>query len=318
MDDRGRLAEPLKRSRYARARSQNIFSRNFNSHFNSNAFGRALSQLRPLLDLPIPRGAGSAAVASVFVIAGIYGAVYGGHIEAIGTQLRDARDAAANAAGFHIASIAIAGTKEATREEVLAAAGVTGKSSLLFLDAEAARTRLKSNPWIAEATILKLYPNRLHIALTERQAFAMWQKDKQVSVIASDGTVVQPFVDPRYANLPLLVGAGAEKAASDFLAITDRFPAIRDQVRAYVFVAERRWNLRLKSGIDIRLPEIEPERALETLMTLDRDKKLLSRDIAVIDLRFADRIVARLSDSAAAARQEAMKDKKVKRKGDDA
>jgi hypothetical protein len=38
----------------------------------------------------------------------------------------------------------------------------------------------------------------------------------------------------------------------------------------------------------------------------------------VIDLRFADRIVARLSDSAAAARQEAMKDKKVKRKGDDA
>ena len=191
--------------------------RNFNSHFNSlNAFERALSHLRPLFDLQIPRGAGSAAVASVFVIAGIYGAVYGGHVEAIGTQLRDARDAAANAAGFHIASIAIAGTKEVTREEVLAAAGVTGKSSLLFLDAEAARTRLKSNPWIAEATILKLYPNRLHIALTERQAFAMWQKDKQVSVIASDGTVVQPYVDPRYANLPLVVGAGAEKARERF------------------------------------------------------------------------------------------------------
>jgi hypothetical protein len=31
--------------------------------------------------------------------------------------------------------------KEVTREEVLAAAGVTGKSSLLFLDAEAARAR---------------------------------------------------------------------------------------------------------------------------------------------------------------------------------
>ena len=314
MDDRGRLAEPLKRSRHARARSSNIFS----THLNSRALGRTFAHLRPLLDLHIPRGAGSAAVASVFLVAGLYGAVYGGHVEAIGTQLRDARDAAANAAGFHIASIAIAGTKEVTREEVLAAAGVTGKSSLLFLDAELARTRLKSNPWIGEATILKLYPNRLHIALTERQAFAMWQKDKQVSVIASDGTVVQPFVDARYANLPLVVGAGAEKAANDFLAITDRFPAIRDLVHAYVFVAERRWNLRLKNGVDIRLPEVEPERALETLMTLDRDKKLLSRDLAVIDLRFTDRIVARLSDAAAAARQEAMKDKKVKRKGDDA
>jgi cell division protein FtsQ len=53
-------------------------------------------------------------------------------------------------------------------------------------------------------------------------------------------------------------------------------------------------------------------------MTLDRDKKLLSRDVALIDLRFADRIIARLSDAAAAARAEAMKDKKVKRKGGDA
>jgi len=83
-------------------------------------------------------------------------------------------------------------------------------------------------------------------------------------------------------------------------------------------VAERRWNLRLKNGIDIRLPESEPERALEALVALDRDKKLLSRDVAVIDMRVPDRATARLSDTAAAARQDAMKDKKVRRKGDDA
>jgi cell division protein FtsQ len=314
MDDRGRLAEPLKRSRNARVRSSSFSSKNF----HDTAFGRAASHLRPILDLNIPRGAGAAAAAFVFLMAGAYGAVYGGHVDALTGQLRDARDAAANAVGFPIASIAIAGPKEVTREEVLAAAGVTGKSSLLFLDAEAARTRLKSNPWIADATILKLYPDRLHIAITERQAFAMWQKDSRITVIASDGTIVQPFVDARFANLPLVVGAGAEKAASEFLAITDRFPAVRDQVRAYVLVAERRWNLRLKNGVDVRLPELEPERALETLIALDRDKKLLSRDIAVVDLRFPDRIVARLSEAAATARQEAMKDKKVRRKGGDA
>lgn len=314
MDDRGRLAEPLKRSRNARVRSSHFIS----AGFNATLLGHALSQLRPILDLNVPRGAGSAAALAVFLIAGAAGAVYGGHVDAVTAQLRDARDAVANAAGFRIASVALAGPKEVTREEVLAAAGVTGRSSLLFLDAEAARTRLKSNPWIADATILKLYPDRLHVAVSERQAFAMWQKDNRISVIASDGTVVQPFVDARFANLPLVVGAGAEKAAADFLALTDRFPSIRDQVKAYVMVAERRWNLRLKSGVDVRLPEIEPKRALETLAALDRDKKLLSRDIAVVDLRFRDRVTARLSDAAAAARAEAMKDKKVKRKGDDA
>jgi len=314
MDDRGRLAEPLKRSRNARVRSSNFTS----ADFHRTSFRSAFARLRPMLDLRIPRGTGGAAAIALVAIAGACGAVYGGHVDAVTGQLRDARDAVANAAGFRIASIAIAGPKEVTREEVLAAAGVTGKSSLLFLDAEAARVRLKSNPWIADATILKLYPDRLHIAITERQAFAMWQKDNRVTVIGSDGTVVQPFVDARFANLPLVVGAGAEKAASDFLALTDRFPALRDQVRAYVMVAERRWNLRLKNGIDIRLPESEPARALETLVALDRDKKLLSRDVAVIDMRVPDRATARLSDTAAAARQDAMKDKKVRRKGDDA
>ncbi len=58
--------------------------------------------------------------------------------------------------------------------------------------------------------------------------------------------------------------------------------------------------------------------AIEALLALDRDKKLLSRDIAAIDLRIPDRVTVRLSDEAAAARAEALKDKKDKRKGGDA
>ena len=63
----------------------------------------------------------------------------------------------------------------------------------MFLDAAEARARLKANPWIAEATVLKLYPGRLRIGITERDAFALWQRDGKVEVIADDGTVVEPF-----------------------------------------------------------------------------------------------------------------------------
>ena len=63
------------------------------------------------------------------------------------------------------------------REEILAIAGVTGRSSLLFLDADEARARLQANPWIADATVLKLFPDRLHITVKEREVFALWQKD---------------------------------------------------------------------------------------------------------------------------------------------
>ena len=45
---------------------------------------------------------------------------------------------------------------------------------------------------------------------------------------------------------------------------------------------------------------------------------MLSRDIAAVDLRLADRVTVRLSDAAAQAREEALKDKKPKKKGGDA
>ena len=90
-------------------------------------------------------------------------------------------------------------------------------------------------------------------------------------------------------------------------------------LRASIFVAERRWNLRLANGLDVRLPETGVDQALERLVALDREKKLLSRDITAIDLRLPDRITIRLSDAAAQAREDALKDKdKKKKKGGDA
>ena len=195
---------------------------------------------------------------------------------------------------------------------------MTGRASLLFLDADAARARLMANPWIADAAVLKLYPDRLQISITERLAFALWQKDGRVSVIAADGTVLEPFVEDRYLGLPLVVGRGAERQAKDFLAVLDRYPDIRSVLRASILVAERRWNLRLNNGIDVQLPETNVGGALDRLVALDRDKKLLSRDITMVDLRLPDRVSVRLSDAAAQARDEDLKANKKKKKAGDA
>lgn len=324
MDDRGRLAQPLTRTKNPPRRQDRRSPGRRRAHLSSflpvppSYLSQLLRPLRRLLDWRPPRGAGTTAAFLLVFFAFAFGVVRGGHLETVAGQFKEMRDAAANAAGFRIASIAFAGEKEVSREQILAGAGVSGRSSLLFLDAAAARARLKSNPWIAEATVLKLYPDHLRIDVTERQAFARWQKAGRIVVIAADGTVVQPFVDARFAGLPLLVGAGAERHAGELVALLDRHPEIRDQVGASIFVAERRWNLRLKNGVDIRLPETEPQAALATLAALARDKQLFSRDILAVDLRQADRVTVRLSDEAGQARAEALKEKKAKRKGGDA
>jgi cell division protein FtsQ len=187
---------------------------------------------------------------------------------------------------------------------------VTGTSSLLFLDVAAARERLKTNPWIADATVLKLYPGELQVSIAERQAFALWQKDGRISVIADDGTVLEPYIAPGLVRLPLVVGRGAETQAKAFLALLGRYPVIRDQVRASILVGERRWNLRLRNGLDIRLPEADAASALDRLVKLERETKLTTRDITAIDMRLSDRVTVRLSPAAAQSRLDASKDRK--------
>jgi cell division protein FtsQ len=321
MDGRGRIAQSL--SFFARLRARpptggvppRVPARPQHHPWHESGFQRLLQRcwIR-LMRVRLPRGVGAAA-AIALILGGLgYGVVKGEHVPEIVAFLEDARDQAANAVGFGIANLTVTGHNQLTKEEVLASARVTGRSSLLLLDADATRERLKSNSWIADATVRKLLPGQLQIEIREREPFALWQKDRRVSVIADDGTVLEGFVAPQLLTLPLVVGRGAETRAKDFLALLDRFPAIRDQVLASILVGERRWNLRLRSGLDVRLPETEISGALEQLVTLDRDAKVLTRDIALVDMRLSDRVTVRLSEKAALARQELLKESTKKGK----
>jgi cell division protein FtsQ len=246
------------------------------------------------------------------------GIVKGGHVDELVTGLSDTRNALANSAGFRITTVAINGRKQLSQDEVLAVGGVNGRSSLLFLDAATVRDKLKTNPWIADATILKLYPGRLQIDIVERTAFALWQQDGRLSVIADDGAVLEPYMSRRFVSLPLVVGKGADTRARDFLALLDRYPQVRSQTKAAIYVGERRWNLRLKDGLDIRLPENDVGNALAVLSKLDKEERLFSRDITVVDMRLPDRLTVQLSEDAGKARDELFKDKKTKKKAGDA
>src|ERR1700731_3180954 len=275
-------------------------------------------RLVALVERYLPNRAGVAATVLMLLGSAVFGIVRGGHLDEMTSALSDTRNAIANSAGFRITSVAINGRKQLSQDEVLAIGGVNGRSSLLFLEAAAVRDKLKSNPWIREATVLKLYPGQLQIDISERSAFALWQQDGRLSVIADDGAVLEPYLSRRFISLPLVVGKGAETRARDFLALLARYPQVRSVTKAAIFVGERRWNLRLKDGLDVRLPENDVGNALAALSKMDKEDRLFSRDIVAVDMRLPDRLAVQLSDDAAKAREDLFKDKKPKKKAGDA
>jgi len=269
-------------------------------------YGRLLDRIAARL-ARLPRPVLTVAAVLLIVASAGYGALAARTGGRVVEFFRDARDSAAVALGFAIATVQVSGEKHVSRDEILALAGVSGHASLMFFDVADARARLLTNPWLAEATVQKFLPDRLVISVSERAAYALWQKQGRVSVIAADGTVLEPEVLPRYAGLPFVVGTGAEVRAQEFLSRIEGRPDLRAMVRAAVLVAERRWNLRLKNGVDVRLPETDVDAALDRLVVLEHDAGLSRRDITVIDLRLKDRVTVQLSEDAFKAREAARK-----------
>ena len=177
MEGRVCLAQSLKLKRRS---SSNLWAKSHSRHWP-----RLVRRWSVLLVGLVPRGVGSSAAAMLLLASASYGAVKGGHVPQIIENVQDFCDAAANRLGFRISEVALDGEYEIARDEILVLAGITDRSSLLFLDAARTRARLLANPWIADATVLKLYPDRLRVEIKERKPFALWQKDGRVALIAA-------------------------------------------------------------------------------------------------------------------------------------
>ncbi|TCT13506.1 cell division protein FtsQ [Tepidamorphus gemmatus] len=253
--------------------------------------------------------------AAAFLLAtGVYGTVLGDHVSAVRHGVFVAVDYLTARSGFAISSVVITGQKEVNERDVLRALEIGESTSLLVFDPHWARRRLGEITWIKDASVQKLFPGTLVIDLAEREPFALWQIGGIVSLIDREGKVIAPLTEERFAGLPLVVGYGANRQAEALIDMVNRHPGLAARFRAAVRVADRRWNLLLDNGIEIRLPETGVEEALAGLADIDRQQGLLARDIIAVDLRLADRLVVRLSEQAAMQRKAALKSKDVQKR----
>jgi cell division protein FtsQ len=212
-------------------------------------------------------------------------------------QTKRGMESLAIAAGFGVERITVEGQQHITDAELTSALGA-GPGTLMFaFDTDAAKERLEKVSWIKHAQVMRLLPSTLQVVIEERVPFAVWQSRGKTYVVDAEGTVIAPAVREAYPNLPLVVGDGAANNAADLFETLKPFDSLTKQLVAAMRVGDRRWTLRLTSGIDIMLPDDGVIDALNTLVGLDHSHNLLERNIAAVDLRLADRVSVRLRDS---------------------
>ncbi|MBB3613589.1 cell division protein FtsQ/DivIB [Rhizobium sp. WW22] len=260
----------------------------------------------------IPAHTGTVSTLVLLAATGLYGMSVGGHTQAVA-------EATTSAAGFAIEDVKVSGNDETSEIEILQLLGLDGTTSLVALNADAARLKIANLPWVQDVEVRKVYPKAVEVKLKERKAYAIWQHGSELSLIEKDGSVIAPLRDNKFAKLPLFVGRDAETAAASIDDQFAKWPEIRSHVKAFVRVAGRRWDLYLDNGVIIKLPEDDIDGALARLTKLDKDQNLLQRDIAAVDLRIDDRTAIELTPDAAVRRQAAVdaRNKALKKAGQD-
>jgi cell division protein FtsQ len=242
-------------------------------------------------------------VLTLFVLLGatLFGAERGGQLDVVFAETSRAGDWVARSLGLGVAVVTVSGTTHMSEGRILAIAGIDASRSLPFFDVAEAKARLEANPLVKQASVHKLYPNQVVIDIVERTPFAVWQKDGDVSAIAADGAPIDEVTDDRYAGLPFVVGEGANGRVREYVQLLDAMDELKPRVEAGVLVGQRRWNLRLKSGVDVKLPEDNPEAAIAELLSLQRQSRILDKDMMALDFRVPDRVFVRLTEDAAAS-----------------
>lgn len=234
---------------------------------------------------------------------GYHGAKLGGEYDAFVRENGQPRDLIARTMGFGVDSVTVAGQIELGDKQILDTAGVNARQSLPFLDVDDIRRKLLAVPLVKNVTVRKLYPGRLVIEIVERQPFGLWQRDGVISIVAADGAPIDVFHDEKFAGLPFVVGDGANLRIEEFMSLLAAAGDLRPKIRAGILVSQRRWTLKMASGVEVMLPEADPRAAVEKLARLEQEKGVLEKDVVSLDLRVPGKLYVRLTEEAAAARE---------------
>lgn len=198
--------------------------------------------------------------------------------------------------GFALKDVYVVGREESDRVALIEAIGLS-VGDPIFADSPAAiRDRIEALGWIKSAEVRRVFPGTLVVTVEEREAVAIWQNEDSFVLIDPDGIEIGARDVHRHRHLKVVVGPDAPRHTMSLLSLLAEEPELEDRVVAAIRVGQRRWNLRLDGGVDVRLPESDPDVAWRMLADYQRDHEILSRAIGAIDLRYPDRISVQITE----------------------
>lgn len=211
----------------------------------------------------------------------------------------DIRNAFMDREEFRVTEIYISGASNDLSKAVQDVAQVDLPTSSLDLDVAGIREKIEALPSVSNAAVRVGAGGVLRIDLSERVPMLVWRSNDKLKVLDQDGVVLGSLATRLdRPDLPLILGAGADQAVEEALALLAIAAPVSERIRGLQRVGNRRWTLIMENNQQVLLPELSPRSALRRVMALHRGEGLFDRDVAVVDLRDSKKPILRLGDFA--------------------
>ncbi len=206
-------------------------------------------------------------------------------------------------AGFVLNDLKVEGQFRTSDNAILAQLDIEDGMPLFAIDLTLIKERLTALPWVQEAQIVRKFPSGLEIKIIEREPYGLWQYGGAINIIDDTGAVITGQDVSAFAYLPWVVGKGAAKNSRPLFDLLNLAPELFADVKQAVRIGDRRWDIIFNNGVRVKLPEValEPskeygaESAWQRFAKIEREHKLLSRELNVIDMRIPDRVIMRIT-----------------------
>ncbi len=195
--------------------------------------------------------------------------------------------------GFTVEEVLVVGRNQTTRKHLLDVVKLSRGAPILAYDLEAARKRIERLAWIKSATVERMLPDTILLSIEERLPLALWQDRGRFHLIDQEGQIILNEGLERFSDLLVVVGEDAPQNAAKLLGLLQTQPHLMDLVESAVRVGARRWNVRLRGGVDVRLPAKDASVAWSSLAEYEREHGVLRRGVQILDLRLPDRLIIR-------------------------
>ena len=206
-------------------------------------------------------------------------------------RLADMLIVASAKTGLQLEYIEVYGRAHTPKDAILAASELTLGEPILGMSLRDLHARLSTIGWIEDVAIEREIPSTIRLLLKERVPIALLQTMDGHRVIDADGTIITGADPSAFGHLTVVAGKKAASRAAPMLNILRTEPELYAEVWAISYQSERRWDVHLRSGILVRLPETDPRTAWSRLAIIDHSKRITDRDLAVIDLRVPDQMI---------------------------